>query len=68
MIDKDLDIEIFRIEVRQKGNNLPRVYVYENGSPIIVESIDFTANALEIPRVVMTKPILNVDGHNNDGK
>jgi hypothetical protein len=63
MIDKDLDIEIFRIEVRQKGNGLPRVYVYDKGNPISVESIEFTAKDLDIPRVVITKPILNVDEH-----
>lgn len=63
MIDKDLDIEIFRIEVRQKGNGMPRVYVYDNGNPISVESIEFTTNPFEVPRVVITKPILNVDEH-----
>ena len=77
MIDKDLDIEIFRIEVRQKGQCCPRVYVYDKGQPISIESIEFTANALELPRVVITKPILNADEHienyfknkdkNNDG-
>ena len=77
MIDKDLDIEIFRIEVRQKGNGVPRAYVYDKGNPISVESIEFTASPLEVPRVVITKPILNVDEHienyfknkdkNNDG-
>ena len=77
MIDKDLDIEIFRIEVRQKGNGFPRVYVYDKGNPISVESIEFTAKALEVPKVIITKSILNVDEHienyfnnkdkNNDG-
>ena len=77
MIDKDLDIEIFRIEVRQKGNGMPRVYVYDKGNPISVESIEFTVSPFEVPRVVITKPILNVDEHienyfnnkdkNNDG-
>jgi hypothetical protein len=65
MIDKDLDVEIFRIEVRQKGNCLPRVYVYENGKPICVERIEFTASDLEIPRVIIAKSILNVDEHND---
>ena len=77
MTDKDLDVEIFRIEVRQKGNGLPRVYVYNKGSPINAESIEFTAKTLDIPRVVITKSILNFDEHienyfknkdkNNDG-
>lgn len=65
MIDKDLDVEIFRIEVRQKGNCLPRVYVYENGKPLCVERIEFIASASEMPRVVITKPIIKGD-ENND--
>lgn len=61
MIDKDLEVEIFRIEVRQKGNCLPRVYVYENGKPICVDRIEFTASALEIPSVIIAKSILKGD-------
>ena len=63
MTNKDLDIEIFRIEVRQKGNSLPRVYIYDKGNPINVESIEFTARPCEIPSVVITMPILNDDEH-----
>lgn len=68
MIDKDLDVEIFRIEVIQRGFGLPRVYVYDKGNPISVESIEFTANACEIPRVTITKPIFNeeIKGKDND--
>lgn len=63
MIDKDLDIEIFRIEVRQKGNGLPRVFIYEKGQPIFAESIDFSARASEIPKVTITKPVFNGKEH-----
>lgn len=69
MIDKDLDVEIFRIVVRQKGNDMPRVYIYEKGNPISAESIEFSASACEFPKITITKSIFNeeeIKGNDND--